>query len=261
MTNGKIDFFIVGAQKGGTTALDAYLRGHRSIQMAAQKEAHFFDEESIDWSQPDYEILHSHFDWRDGAIAMRGEATPIYCYWPDSAERLSRYNPGAKLILCLRHPAYRAHSHWRMEIKRGAETLSFEEAVGETGRKRVLDAVHGVHRVFSYVERGFYARQIRRLQRIFPPRQLLYLRTEDLWLQPQHTIDLVLDFLGVPGELKVEQAYKVPVHTGDADAISSDMVRALNSLYAYDLAETAQLTGLSLEAWTHPDYREPMAPK
>jgi hypothetical protein len=71
----------------------------------------------------------------------------------------------------------------------------------------------------------------------------------------------VLDFLGVPGELKVEQAYKVPVHTGDADAISSDMVRALNSLYAHDLAETAQLTGLSLEAWTHPDYREPMAPK
>lgn len=39
--NKRIDFIVVGAQKAGTTTLDAYLRQHPNIQMGAQKEVHF----------------------------------------------------------------------------------------------------------------------------------------------------------------------------------------------------------------------------
>ena len=59
----QVDFFIIGVQKGGTTAIDSYLRHHPSVQMASVKEIHFFDDEQIDWSNPDYTRLHAQFDW------------------------------------------------------------------------------------------------------------------------------------------------------------------------------------------------------
>jgi hypothetical protein len=253
-----VDFFIVGTQKGGTTALDTYLRQHPCIQMGSVKEVHFFDDDRINWERPAYHLLHSYFDRQDSRKTIRGEATPIYSYWPHSLERISRYNPSAKLIMCLRHPAYRAYSHWRMETTRKAETLSFEEAIAGTGRRRVRDAVGGVHRVFSYVERGFYADQIRRLQRLFTPSHVLYLRTEDLWTQTQRTIDLVQSFLGATPDLRVKPAYIVPVRSSALGTIPPTALRELNSIYASDIAETTILTGLPLAEWMHPDYREPM---
>ena len=43
----KVDFIVCGAQKAGTTALDAYLRAHPEIGMANWKEVHFFDFEKL----------------------------------------------------------------------------------------------------------------------------------------------------------------------------------------------------------------------
>jgi hypothetical protein len=258
MYSGLIDFFIVGAQKSGTTALSYYLSKHNDIEIGFNKEVHFFDNEEVDWHNPDYSLLHSAFEREDSGKIVKGEATPIYIYWPNSLERLARYNPHAKLILCLRHPAYRAYSHWRMETTRGAETLSFVEAIAATGRERVRSAIGGVHRVFSYVERGFYADQICRLQRLFAPSQVLYIRTDDLWTQTQRTIDLVQSFLGATRELLVTPAYIVPVRSSALGTLPATALRELNSLYAPNIAETASLTGLPLAEWLHPDYREPM---
>src|SRR6185503_6418815 len=114
----RVDFFVAGVQKGGTTALDAMLRRHPAIQMARLngkdvKEVHFFDDESIDWSAPDYGKLHRHYDWSESRV--RGEATPIYLYWPNALKRLLAYNPNVKLIILLRHPIHRAFSQWQME--------------------------------------------------------------------------------------------------------------------------------------------------
>jgi hypothetical protein len=41
-TKRAVDFIICGTQKGGTSALDAYLREHPEICMADVKEIHFF---------------------------------------------------------------------------------------------------------------------------------------------------------------------------------------------------------------------------
>ena len=47
---------------------------------------------------------------RDRAAAgqLKGEATPIYLYWPEIAPQLARYNPQLKLIVILRDPVARA---------------------------------------------------------------------------------------------------------------------------------------------------------
>ncbi len=260
----RVQFFIAGVQKGGTTALDSVLREHPSIQMARDKEVHHFDDEAIDWSAPDHGRLHAAFDW-DAAGVVRGEATPVTIYWPNALERLRRYHPRAKLLIGLRHPAFRAFSHWRMETKRGWDTLPFPQAVGTEGRQRVRDAPGGVHRVFSYVERGLYAGQVERLLTLFPRSQVLFFQTDRLWLEPGQVLRAVQDFIGVERRLAAPRRYVpaprrwvAPLNTTDHGAIPADSRLALDQVFADDIRRTAALTGLDLADWLRPDYREPM---
>jgi Sulfotransferase domain len=254
-----LDFFVIGVQKGGTTALTHYLRRAPFVRLPVVKEIHFFDDDSADWSDPDYGRLHANFEWSENPAVVRGEVTPIYMYWPNAMERIRRYNPAAKLIVCLRHPAYRAYSHWWMETRRGDETLPFEEAISEAGRSRVRCSVGGVHRVYSYVERGLYAGQIRRLQGLFSPRQLLFLKTDALWETMEETLSRIHRFLEIGPPLSMEKAYVTPYDNEGIDTIPEAALSSLNRIFAADIGETSRLTGLSLSDWLEPDYREPFS--
>lgn len=240
-----VEFLIAGVQKGGTTALHAFLSQHPDLYLPARKELHFFDDESLDWSQPDYTRFHRHFRDR-GSSQIAGEATPIYTYWQPAAARIHRYNAAMKLIVLLRNPVERAYSQWSMEFGRGTETLGFSAAI-RGGRSRFLG---GQHRVFSYVERGFYSEQVEGLTSLFPIAQLLFLRTEDLRERHRATLDRVCDFLGVgrfaehPSAacvLPLERARVPPPTLGD--------LTYLRDLYRSDIERTEQRTGLDLSAW------------
>lgn len=253
----KVDFFVAGVQKAGTTALDAMLRRHPQIQMARVKEPHVFDDEDIQWDAPSYDKLHGCYDWSAPGV-LRGEATPIYTYWPEALRRIRWYNRNAKLIVGLRHPAYRAFSHWKMEVSRGAETLSFAEAIRE-GRARVTAAVNKVHRVYSYVERGYYAQQVGRLL-LFDPSQVHYFRTDTLWRYPDRTLSGIYDFLGVEPFNLSQHEYIVAIESRDLGAPSEEDLRYLLDLFSADIGATSMLTRLDLRDWGSLDYREPMRP-
>jgi hypothetical protein len=254
----RVQFFIVGAQKSATTALDQMLRRHPAIEMASVKEPHVFDNDALDWTNPDFEPLHSLYNWEAAEIRLRGEATPIYLYWPQSLERLHAYNPQALIIVGLRHPAFRAFSQWRMETKRASDTLPFEEAIGAAGRARVSESPGGVHRVFSYVERGFYAGQIARLLGLFPREQVFIYRVDHLWSDPEQVLTGLQDFLGIERRLRPERRYIVPVDTSEYGPIPDAARIELLDLFRSDIQETAALTGLDLEDWLDPAYDEPI---
>ena len=192
----KVDFIICGTQKGGTSALDIYLRGHPEICMAEQKEVHFFDnEDAFRNGTPDYSQYHSVFK-PNSSSQIFGEATPIYMYWREASRRMWQYNPNLKLIVMLRNPIERAYSHWNMKRSLGAEALSFWKAIqGEPERCR--EALPYQHRVYSYVDRGFYLEQLRRLWSFFPKEQVLVLKSEELKCQPIQTLQRVCEFLNV----------------------------------------------------------------
>ncbi len=253
-----VDFFICGVQKGGTTALDSFLRGHPDLQMARVKETHFFDTESFDWSAPPYDKLHDFFD--PAPVRRRGEATPIYTYWPHAMERLRAYNPAAKLIVMLRHPVLRAFSHWRMETTRGDETLSFPEAIRPEAAKRADAAPGGVHRVFSYVQRGFYAPQIERIRGLFPNDQILILRTDALWIDPVATLQKIQTFLAVAPLPDAPRRYIVPLDSAASAPLTPADASYLLTLYADDIGRTQTLSGLDRNDWLDPNsaYVEPM---
>ena len=240
----RVGFIIIGVQKAGTTALFDYLTDGPGLALSRSKEVHFFDDESVDWAQPDYERYHAQFDVE--AEGLRGEATPIYIYWPRSLERIAAYNPRMRLILMLRDPVERAWSHWRMEVARGAETKPFSWCIRQ-GRARLLDAEPwGYHREFSYVERGFYGEQVERLLGLFPRDQILILKSDDLRRDPGPALGQVHTFLGLPPPAHVAHR---EVHVGQdipgAEDLPAEDAAFLRSLYERDMSRLKALTGIA----------------
>ncbi|HEY1653694.1 MAG TPA: sulfotransferase domain-containing protein [Candidatus Tumulicola sp.] len=254
----RVSLFVAGVQKGGTTALESLLRDQPNVRMAKIKEPHFFDNDELDWRRPDYAAYHRLFDpSRDDSIV--GEATPIYSYWPNALERIATYNAGSYVVLCLRHPSFRAHSHWRMETARGAETFSFSDAIRARGRERVLEAPGGVHRVYSYVERGFYSSQIERAVRLFGQRRTLVLRTDELWRDPSATLRTIREFLDLaPDDSPSESRYTVPLDARSLGPMNASDREYLDAVYEADIRATAELGRLDLSDWLDPTYEEPM---
>ena len=196
MTDGRLGFLVAGVQKAGTSALHDYLSELPGLQLPSAKELHFFDDErTVDWSSPDYRQLHDRFAADD---RLRGEATPITLYWPRALERVAAYNPAMRLILLFRDPVGRAFSHWQMEWARGAERMPFAQAIRE-GRARMAGStpVPGFDRVASYVERGFYGRQLARAQRLFGRERILCLAQDGLKRDPDAVVARICRFLEV----------------------------------------------------------------
>ena len=191
-----VNFLICGTQKGGTSALAVYLNEHPEISMANVKEVHFFDSEVyFQNKRPDYSQYHSYFRLNESA-GMIGEATPIYMYWYNAPRRIWEYNPNMKLIVLLRNPIERAYSHWNMERSRNRDELSFWDAI-QNEEKRCREALPYQHRVYSYMDRGFYSEQLRRLWSYFPEDQVHILKTGFLRHQPETALQEVCDFLNV----------------------------------------------------------------
>ncbi|MBI3674385.1 MAG: sulfotransferase domain-containing protein [Rhizobiales bacterium] len=208
---------------------------------------------------PDYDKYHGAFGG-DHGNRLRGEATPIYMYWPQSICRLRTYNPRAKLIILLRHPTLRAYSHWRMESVRNCDSYPFELAISQFGRARMKGFPDRVHRVFSYIERGFYAEQIRRVLQFFARPQVHFFRTDQLWNKPQESLQGIEHFLGI-GSNSNAQPYKeyiVPVDSRALGPLAPATRSLLDDMFKPDIRMTAELTGLELDDWLSPGYSEPM---
>ena len=99
------DFFIIGAPKSGTTALDAYLRAHPDVFMGG-KEMHYFSSD-LAWG-PMFAPLswEEYLDAFSGATdeSRVGETSPSYLYSARALEEIRRYRPDAQIIVALRNP-------------------------------------------------------------------------------------------------------------------------------------------------------------
>ena len=197
-----LDFMIIGAQKSGTTALASFLDEHMQLEVSDPKEVHLFDDPEC-FSLDNESITGRYRDaFSDEPNLLRGEATPIYLYFPETAIRLREYNSELKIIVILRDPVARAYSHYRMEYERGNEWLPYWRALlAEAGRLRNDPdkyAENSSHRRHSYRDRGCYTDQLLAIYAAFPSRQVLVINHADLRDSHKETLARVFEFLGVP---------------------------------------------------------------
>lgn len=184
----RVDFFIVGAMRSGTSSLrDLLARNHR-IGMAPG-EPLFFSHDKV--FRQGIEHYHSRFDW-SRRRAVRGEKSPPYSVVPHTIDRVFNYNSDAKIIWILRDPAKRAVSHFQHARFRSPDAISLEEAIE---RKDELERERST---MAYVYRSEYCKHIERWMRRFPEQQHHVMIFEELVAATKQEVQRVHDFLGVP---------------------------------------------------------------
>lgn len=246
----RVSFVVGGAQKGGTTALDSYLREHPNICMGDQKEVNFFNNEAyFRRRRVNYNIYHAHFGPKT-ADCILGDASPDYLFSEGAVRRASEYDPLLKWIILLRNPIERAYSAWNMLRQRGMEKLSFREAIeAEPERcRRSWLPPEGTNRDhFAYLQRGFYGEQLRRLWIFFPKTQTLVLNQESLFRKPQLVLDEIATFLGIPRFTQVEQRV---VHANPyISKIDNADWRYLKDVYEHDIKQLENMLGWDCTNW------------
>lgn len=206
----KVNLFIIGAAKSGTTALYHYLSKHPDIYMSPVKEPHFFTEaiHFEDKKLPAIELskeYHSkvikdfkdyHYLFKRGENhAFRGEASPSYLWDKEAAQRLYQYNPDAKIIAILRDPIERAYSHYQMAYQLGqVNQNSFISALKKDEQKK--DKIWG--RDPLYIELGNYCSQLDRYSALFSKDQIKIIKSVELKTDRIKCLNDVFNFLNIP---------------------------------------------------------------
>ena len=201
------DFIIPGEAKCGTTSLYRYLTEHPNVVPAQVKEPRSF----LDYGaspllcRRHYPLVTSRWVASlSGRSLLTGEATAEYFSSPSVPAAAARSLPGIKIIVLLRNPVARALSDYRMLRRSGHLQEPFETIVrrsmawlGDDGLAPLTEASsrleHGPVRI---VQRGLYLKPLRLWREHFP--DLLTIRSEDLFADPEEVTNRVYRYLGLP---------------------------------------------------------------
>lgn len=173
-------FFIVGAQRSGTTYLYQLLDEHPQVEMAKPRrpEPKFFLSDRAEEVDLDY-YVQTYFQ-PDAEPLLRGEKSTSYIEYPDAARRILRWFPTAKIIFLLRNPVERALSNYRFSVANGLETRPAKEAIlAQTSL--AFDSEHISVSPYAYLERSCYLDYIRTYENIVPKSQMIVLIAEELF--------------------------------------------------------------------------------
>ncbi|HEX5313927.1 MAG TPA: sulfotransferase [Gammaproteobacteria bacterium] len=234
-------FFVIGAQKSGTTALFEYLRHHPEVYMPPEKEAEFFtgsDTTPAAWAEYRRRLLTS-----PRSLRVVGTASPQYMGDPAVPARMAALVPDALLIAVLRDPVERAVSHYKMAVRRGDERRDFARAVREQLQPAALEKTRAlpfreVAERDAYVVWGEYARILRGFLHRFSREQLLLVYSEDLRERPREALARVCRHLGIAEGYSPPNLGKL-YHVGGARRKLPGLEKVLRSAVARGLIRLA----------------------
>ncbi len=175
------------------------------------------------------EQYHGWFPRRAATIA--GEWTPSYLAFPWVAPLLAQAAPDARLLVMVRDPVERL----RLGLAHTADNR----------------APHVGSYLDDAIERGFYARQVRRLLEFFPPEQVLTLQYERCVADPVGQLASTYRFLGLDEAHRPTAMYSPG---GGTTAVTScfepDTLGRLVDIYSSDVADLVALVpGFDLSLW------------
>lgn len=182
----KPNYLVIGAAKCATSSLCSLLGSHPDVFMVECKEPYFFnlDEHYFGKGWRWYQSLYA----SAGACKMRGEGSNGYTMkelYPDTAQRIARDLPDAKLIYIVRHPLRRIESYWTQLRANGDRDVSpdFDRAV-RTSTAKLVDSTN-------------YLTQIDAFRAYFPDQRILVLFYEDFRANSGQVMRRCFEFLGV----------------------------------------------------------------
>jgi hypothetical protein len=142
------------------------------------KETRFFDthfHRGIEWYRDHYRSVNGK--------GPAGEVAPTYFASREARERIAQIFPQAKIVCIFRNPVERVLSLYRLKRAYGMISWGLEQAI-------TLDP--------ELMESSKYATHLGEWQSALGETQVLPTIYDDLRDQPQHYVDVLADFIGVP---------------------------------------------------------------
>ena len=265
------DFMIIGAEKCGTTSLYHYLRQHPDVLSPIEKEIDFFDmeyENGIDWylahfpsvtqsrsSQPKSgsSNLFASTDSANKRQWLTGETSANYLYSDVAPKRVFQHFPHLKLAVVLRNPIDRTVSRYNMMVRNGAEKRSLNAAV-----TKEIDIIQSaiaqsddeqsipwpVLNRCRHVGNSLYYYHLKRWLDCFTAKQLLVLRSEDLFSTPKQTLAHLYQSFGL--KPYAEESY--PKHnSGQYTPIDDNTRQILSAFFTPHTHKLETLLGRSFD--------------
>lgn len=249
----KLNFFVIGAAKGGTTTVFERLNAREDVYLSPLKEPNYYSSD-IDTSKfsPEFRAntrldLSEYFSTsplptlqigfvRDAGeyaslfepsprtAKLIGECSTSYLWSSVAPSLLKADHPSARILIMLRNPIDRLFSHYMMARKYGFTKLPLREAV----EKDLAHPTPGWGASELFVELGMYSEQINRWRAEFPDSSIKIMLTEDL-RSPEKWNDL-LEWCGLPiiaENSKLGQSNKLE-RKGDANTAGLARFEGLN---------------------------------
>ena len=233
MNEFKVDFFVVGAARSGTTSLYRYLKQHPQIFLPEIKELNFFSEvKSVipaDYEPPETgvsyhmkvirsaDVYESAFE---GAAhdMLKGDVSPSYLSNTETAARIYAHNPDARIVISLRNPVQRAFSHYLMNLAVGYDQNESFEAALEADKS---DVWSGGNR---YLDWSCYADAVASYYDVFPKEQIHVMIFEEWIREMDTTLTSLFEFL------KVDSSFEPDLGEKHNEKVAYKHIKTLNFL-------------------------------
>lgn len=184
----------------------SYLASHENIFMSFPKEPHHFVYEDMPnksnyVSREKYLNLFLQAQEHHSIIA---EASVWYLYSGHAIEKISNFDPQAKIIVMLRRPDEMVYSmHSQAVVTLQEDVLDFEGAWQLSSEVRHQYAKHCKEpKLLRYKEIAKYGKQLTKLQNHFPKEQIHVVFYDEFRNNTKHEYNMVLKFLGLPPDNK-----------------------------------------------------------
>jgi len=181
---------------------------------------------------------------------ITGEATPWYYMHEKIVEKMRQNYEHTKIIIVLRNPVDRAISDYYMTFNLGKEfrdiSLAFKSEKEFLRFRNFynLGQEYWEKHKYGYLRRGLYSIYLEKWVSFYPKKQLLVLKSDDLFSNPENTMRSVFHFLGLP-EYKPEK-YRKYVQ-GKYNPIDNELYQKLTEFYHPYNQELEDLLGMKFD--------------
>lgn len=242
----KVDFFIVGAMRSGTSSIRDQLDIDPKINMAHGEPMFFSNDKKY---KAGFEEYHKLFNWEDESLILRGEKSPRYAVSPNAAERIYSYNPNAKIIWMLRNPVKRAISHYVHSVYRaGNEAINLSEAILNH------ESLEKSNSTMAYVYRSQYDKQLKVWSKYFPHQKVVIM--EELIDNCQKVMSDLYDYLEIEPSIELDflrhsrsNVDKKKKVIEENNPVSNRDKENLFNLLEPTITEVENIIGRKLDSW------------
>ncbi len=237
-----VNFFIVGAQRTGTTYLYNHLQKHPSICMLGplRPEPKYFLQPL---SKIDKSKYLKQFNNKKPSKAL-GEKSTTYIESEQTALKIKKLFPDGKIIICLRDPVERALSNYFFSYNSGVETRTLEEVFLKDIKPPVVDLSKFSANPFSYIERGQYCHYIKKYRDVFPEDQVMITFMEN-FTNDDNEMTNIFEYLNIPQlqfKLSTNKINSIPRDV----IINPDILSKLKQYYIEDAQKLIQAHNLTI---------------